>query len=105
MAELRLRGISRVLMTLEPVSSSSAETEREPEPRQGLHPAPSSPAEVIPIADYGSRQDIQRPSLRSTARRILALTSDRSWGQSSRSRCALRKRATSFRLPWLITML
>ena len=42
----------------------------------------------------------------SQARRIRLLTSSRSSGQSSRSRCALRrKRATSFRRPWLITML
>ena len=41
----------------------------------------------------------------SDLRRIRLLTSSRSSGQSSRSRSALRNRATSLRRPWLITML
>src|SRR5215469_14473207 len=48
---------------------------------------------------------MRRPSLRSQARRIGRLSIGRSAGQSSRSRYGLMKRARSFRLPWLSTML
>ena len=43
--------------------------------------------------------------MRSQARRMGRLSSGRSCGQSSRSRRGLTKRARSFRLPWLSTML